>query len=254
MSIASEVSSHVSTEELSSALAQSPLGPDFGRSGGEIQQYLARELALVWRDFTARLQAVPVISKLESGTLTRAEYMEFLLNLRQQVIDGGRWIAQVAASLSQPLFVVRSAMIRHAADEHRDYQMIENNYVALGGIREQIEGAPQNIGSEIFSAYMFQQASQPDPLNLFGAMFIIEGLGNVKAGPWAGKLRANLGLTEEHVSFLEYHGANDDDHYEKLRTILSAPFIDMPVARRIVRTAKVVGRLYALQLEEIGQF
>ncbi len=60
------------------------------------------------------------------------------------------------------------------------------------------------------------------------------------------------GLTDDQVSFLAYHGANDDSHYDKLRMILSHPMIDMPLAKRLVRTAKVVARLYALQLEEIG--
>ncbi len=39
---------------------------------------------------------------------------------------------------------------------------------------------------------MFHRASQPDPLDLLGAMFVIEGLGGMKAGQWAESLRTQL--------------------------------------------------------------
>ena len=82
-------------------------------------------------------------------------------------------------------------------------------------------------------------------------MFIIEGLGSAKAAGWAKQIKDALGLDDSQVSFLAYHGLNDDTHYEKLRMILSHPLIDMPLAHRLVKTAKVVARLYALQLEEL---
>lgn len=230
----------------------SPLGDDFGRDGSEAVQFLARELAVVWNDFEAQLSRVPLIQRVEDGTVTLDDYRELLLNLRQQVIEGGRWIALAASSMSIELFPVRSLLIQHAAEEHTDFQMLERDFVSVGGDPEVMASQPKNIGSEAFSAFMFHQASQPDPLDLFGAMFIIEGLGSSKAAHWGTRVRDVLGLSDEQVSFLLYHGVNDESHYDKLRMVLSHPLIDLPLARRLVRTAKVVGRLYALQLEEIG--
>jgi 3-oxoacyl-[acyl-carrier-protein] synthase-3 len=237
--------------EIAAALQASPLGPTMADAANAVTRTLAVELAFVWQNFTARLDRTPIIGAIESGTITRDDYLCLLRNLRQQVIDGGRWIAHTAASMSQSLFMVRSAMIGHAAEEHRDYQMIEKNYVAAGGTLEDIEGASKNVGSEAFSSFMFHHALQADPLDLFGAMFIIEGLGTMRAGRWAEQLQATLGLPDGAVSFLAYHGKHDDGHYDKLRRILSAPFIDERVARSIVKTAKTVGRLYILQLEEL---
>ena len=243
---------HGDAFDLQNALERSPLGLSFANHPGEVQRYLATELAFVWQQFCERLAQVPVVRAIESGEVTVEDYRQLLLNLRQQVIEGGRWIAHIAASMGQELFLVRSTMIRHAAEEHRDYQMLERNYVAAGGKLEEIVSAPKNVGSEAFSAYMFHNALQPNPLNMFGAMFIIEGLGQAKAGRWAEQIKEHTGLGDDAVSFLAYHGENDDDHYEKLRTILSAPFITGPVAERIVKTARTVGRLYCLQLEELG--
>jgi 3-oxoacyl-[acyl-carrier-protein] synthase-3 len=108
------------------------------------------------------------------------------------------------------------------------------------------------VGSEAFNAYMFHTAQQPNPLNFYGAVFIIEGLGSVKAAGWAKNIKDALGVGDEAVTFLLYHGENDDTHYEKLRAMLSNPLIDQPVAERIAKTAKVVARLYAVQLQELG--
>ena len=42
----------------------------------------------------------------------------------------------------------------------------------------------------------------------------------------------------------------DDDHFELLQQFLRSPAVDQAAAERIVKTAKVVARLYVLQLEE----
>jgi 3-oxoacyl-[acyl-carrier-protein] synthase-3 len=82
-------------------------------------------------------------------------------------------------------------------------------------------------------------------------MFIIEGLGSTRAAEWAKQICDALGLDDGQVSFLAYHGVNDDAHFDKLRAILSNPLIDQALAERLAHTARVVARLYALQLEEL---
>src|SRR5437899_12509855 len=174
-----------------------------------------------------------------------------LRNIRQQVVEGARWIARASTNISIELFTLRSMFISHARDEHRDFQMLERDYCAVGGSLEEIVNTPKNIGSEALSAFMFHRASQPDPLDLLGAMFVIEGLGRHKAGRWAEALKEQLHLTDKEVSFLHYHGQNDDNHFDRLRDVLISGVVDDKVAKRIVKTAKVVARLDALQLEEL---
>jgi 3-oxoacyl-[acyl-carrier-protein] synthase-3 len=233
------------------AYALSPLGKPADTLSAA-STWLWEELAFVWLDFEERLAKVPVMGRIEDGTVTVEDYQELLLNIRQQVVEGGRWIALAASSMSLPLFPVRSLLIKHAAEEHTDYQLLEKNYVATGGDVAKMYTQPKNIGSEAFSSFMFHQASLPDPLQLFGAMFIIEGLGSAKAGGWARRIQECTGLPDEAVTFLAYHGEADEDHYEKLRSVLSHPLVDQALAERIAKTAKIVARLYALQLEELG--
>ena len=232
------------------AAVSSPLGEP-AADDGEVARWLLLQLALVWADFERRLRSVELVRRIEQGEVTLGEYQRLLVNLRQQVVDGGRWIARAASSMSAELFSLRSAFILHAGEEHRDYQLLEQDYLAVGGSLEEIQGASKNIGSEALSAFIFHRAGQPDPIDLLGAMFVIEGLGAAKALRWAELLQAQLGLADDQVRFLRYHGVNDDDHFELLRQFLRSPAVDQAAAERIVKTAKVVARLYALQLEEL---
>lgn len=214
---------------------------------------LLRQLVMVWSEFESRLNKLPIVEKMNRDKLRLEDYQLLLLNHRQQVIEGGRWIALAASSITQNYAELRSRFIRHAHTEHRDFRMLESNYAATGGQLADIQSYPKNIGTEALSAWMFHRASQPNPFDLLGAMFIIEGLGKHIAVHWAQNIKNQLGLQDEHVSFYTYHGEHDDGHLEELEEALDSGILDIPgMAQSIVKTAKVTGRLYLLQLEELG--
>ncbi|HET9168510.1 MAG TPA: iron-containing redox enzyme family protein [Actinospica sp.] len=231
-------------------LAASPLGGPLPGDPEPVARVL-NGLADVWSEFERGLSRVPVIRRIEDGTADAADYRRLLLNLRQQVVDGGRWIALAASNFSTDMFHLRSAAIRHAADEHQDFQLLERDYVSVGGDPEAMHSTPANVGSAALSAYMFRRAGLPDPVDLLGAMFVIEGLGACKAGGWADRLQQSVGLRDDQLTFLRYHSAGDDAHYEILRAALRSGLFDEAQVARIVRTARVVARLYVLQLEEL---
>jgi len=231
-------------------LSASPLGaPEATDAPAATRAFT--ELAGVWAQFQRLLDRVPVVRRIEDGTATLDDYRRLLLNLRQQVVDGGRWISLAAANFSVELFWLRSAAIQHAAAEHRDYQLLERDFAAVGGDPEVMAVTPANIGSAALSAFVFHRAGLPDPVDLLGALFVIEGLGKLKAAHWADRLQQSLGLRDDQLSFFRYHAEGDDEHFQILSAALrSGPFDDSAVTR-IVKTARVVARLYALQLEEL---
>ena len=160
---------------------------------------MLRKLAVVWTDFEGRLEATPLIRKLTRGRFELADYQAFLVNLRQQVKDGSLWMSRAASSIGEEHLELRSTLMKHAVTEHRDFRMLEADYVASGGALADIQGAEKNIGSEALSAWMFHEASQPNPFGLLGAMFIIEGLGSIKAQEWGRLAQRRLGLPERRV-------------------------------------------------------
>lgn len=211
-----------------------------------------RKLAIAWADFEARLEATPLIRKLNRGRFELADYQAFLVNLRQQVKDGALWMSRAASNIGEDHLELRSRLMRHAVTEHRDFRMLEADYVASGGDLATIQRAEKNVGSEALSAWMFHEASRPDPFGLLGAMFIIEGLGSIKASSWGGLVQERLGLDKDAVSFLLYHGDNDAAHMEEFEAMLRMVLPDAATAARIATCARVTGRLYALQIEEIA--
>jgi 3-oxoacyl-[acyl-carrier-protein] synthase III len=231
-------------------LAASPLGAASAGDSPAVARVFG-ELAEVWAGLQRALARVPVVRRIEDGTATLEDYRRLLLNLRQQVVDGGRWISLAAANFSVELFWLRSAAVRHAADEHRDYQLLERDFAAVGGDPRVMAATSANIGSSALSAFVFHRAGLPDPVDLLGAMFVIEGLGVRKAVGWASRLSASLGLRDDQLSFLNYHAAGDSEHFGLLTAALGSGLLDDAAMTRIVKTARVTARLYALQLEEL---
>ena len=216
-------------------------------------QRLIRELTSVWFEFENQLHRVPIIQKLYSPDFTLEDYRRLLFNLRQQVIDGSRWIARAASNITAEYFPLRSAFIAHTQEEHRDYEMIERNYQAAGGNIEDIRAGRKNIGSEALSSYVLHRANRENPFDLVGAMFIVEGLGQRVARQWGERIQAHLSLPPEQVSFLIYHSASDVKHFERLDLAIAHGILTDALVDDIVRCAKITGRLYALQLEELDK-
>lgn len=226
--------------------------PDIKTSGTALEESLVRQLSAVWTDFETRLNRAPIIEKMHQGRLSLADYRELLFNLRQQVIDGSRWISRAASNITREYFAIRSAFIGHSSDEHRDFEMIERDYVSVGGDLQAIQQGEKNIGSAALSEYILSRASRENPFDLIGAMFIIEGLGRRVARRWAERIREQLDLEERQVSFLMYHSASDDIHFARLDAAVQSGALTEGLVKEIVKTAKVVARLYILQLEELG--
>ena len=217
----------------------------------EIGQETLRQLLRVWFEFERRLAKVPIVRRLDLGQFDLSDYQNLLLNLRPQVVEGARWISRCASSFDRDHADVRSVIIGHAGDEHRDYEVLESDYVASGGHLETIRLQPRNPGSEALHCFLMYRASQPNPVDLLGAMWIIEGLGNKMANDWAARVAELIPGAQEFTRFMQYHGDNDDAHMDKLYGLIDRVCTDADSSARIIRTANVVSRLYALQLEEI---
>jgi 3-oxoacyl-[acyl-carrier-protein] synthase III len=228
--------------------------PELNVNKNETSEWLIRQLAQVWIDFETELLKVPIITKIHSGKLSLSDYKLLLHDLRQQVIDGSQWISRAASNIDIELFELRSAFIKHTAAEHKDYQMLEKNFVNLGEPLSAILTNEKNIGSMSLSAFMFQQASKPNPIDLLGAMFVIEGIGKRLASYWGLMIKEQLNLTDDQVSFFTYHGVADENHFHKLEEALNHPSMNMEIAKRIAKTAKTTAKLYKLQLEELGNY
>ena len=214
-------------------------------------QNCLQALLKVWLDFDLALNQVSIVKRLEQGRLSLEDYQLLLLNLRQQVIEGSRWISRSASSFDREYADIRSSVIRHATEEHRDYLLLEADYVAAGGTLENIQSAKKNIGSEALHGFLMYRASQPNPVDLIGAMWIIEGLGNKMATKWSKFINEQFSFESNATSFMDYHGENDENHLAELYKLIDRVATSIENIENIVRTATVVAKLYQMQLEEV---
>jgi 3-oxoacyl-[acyl-carrier-protein] synthase-3 len=217
----------------------------------ELGQGTLRRLLREWFDFERRLATVPILRRLDVGTFTLQDYQRLLLNLRPQVVEGSRWISRCASSFDREHADIRSVVLGHAYDEHRDYELLEADYVASGGDHAMIRERVRNVGSEALHGYLMFRAGEANPAGLLGAMWIIEGLGEKMASVWAARVEELTGLDGTCTRFLRYHGGNDETHMGKLYGLIDRLCTRQAIADDVLRTARVVGRLYALQLCEI---
>lgn len=216
-----------------------------------IGQATLRQLMREWFNFERLLGAVPIIRRLDVGTFTRDDYQRLLLNLRPQVVEGSRWISRCASSFDRDHADIRSVILRHAHDEHRDYEVLEQDFVATGGDLDTIRARAKNSGSEALHAFLMFTASEPNPGGMLGAMWIIEGLGEKMATSWADRVESLTGYDKGCTRFLRYHGSNDDSHMDRFYGLIDRICTSERAASEVVSTARVVARLYAWQLEEI---
>lgn len=217
----------------------------------ELGQQTLRGLMRAWFEFERRLARVPIMQRLEVGSFTIEDYRNLLLNLRPQVIEGSRWISRCASSFDRDHADVRSVVIGHAKDEHRDYEVMEQDYTAAGGKPEDILEQQRNPGTEALHSFLMYHAGQPNPVDLLGAMWIIEGLGEKMANDWAQRIDELTGGDGSYTRFMRYHADNDSSHMDKLYGLIDRVCTSENVVNDIIRTARVVSRLYAMQLEEI---
>lgn len=235
-------------------LKHNPITDRLQNTGNEVHRWLGLALADVWWEFDRMLSKVPTIASIESGNVTLEQYKLYLLDMRQQVSQGGRWITRAASSMKNSHIELRNALIRHAAEEHTDFLMLEKNYLEIGGKAEDMADGGMNVGSQALSAFILHEASKPNPVGIFGATFLIEGLGVKKVFSWSEKIKASLNLSADAVSFLHYHGIADDTHYDNLIKVLTSSYVTAETAVEIRRIAKVVGALYVMQLRELGNY
>jgi 3-oxoacyl-[acyl-carrier-protein] synthase III len=229
---------------------RSPFAPMTPKS--DAQRAVLDKLEGIWNAYDLSMRSVPLFTKLYANggsEFTPADYKALLRGLRPQVVEGSRWITRTASSIT--IDAVRSMFIGHAAEEHKDYQLLERDYVSVGGSLEEIQNAEKNVGGEALSGYIFNEATSPNPLHLLGAVFIIEGTGDQLMGQWATQLQKVLGLTAKQTSFFSYHGGNDENHVKKMELVLQAPAMTDAMLDKLLKAAKVVAAVYRLQYAEM---
>ena len=223
------------------------------QTGNPTIERLVRQLARVWIDFETRLHQVPIVAKLESGRFTRDDYKLLLaepapagrrgraLDRAGRLTDGRRPLPAAqplhhARARGAPRLRAAGAQLRRASAATSPTSAARRRTSAARRCRP---GCSTGRARRTRSICWARCSSS-------------RGWARSWPARWGALIREQLDLADDQVSFLLYHGGNDDRHLDKLEQALDAGAVDDRMVDRIVKTAKVTARLYCLQLEELG--
>jgi 3-oxoacyl-[acyl-carrier-protein] synthase-3 len=233
-----------------------PVAPPHSVASGQTPELgrLIGELATVWHDFQSRLRRTPIMRRITTEEFTREDYLAWMSAWIPQVRYGSHWMRKALEQLREPYLELQGLIEAHARDEQDDYMILWDDYKQAGGQAQSLESLQRNAGGEALNAFMFARAAQPNPVDLLGAIYIIEGTGQRVIPQLLPQLRAQLPLPERAFRFLRYHGTNDEAHLARWLRAVELVLAHDPDGRArdgIVQTARAVAELYILQFKGV---
>jgi 3-oxoacyl-[acyl-carrier-protein] synthase III len=228
---------------------------DSGAANSEPMREVIVELAAVWHDYQSRLRRTPLIRKITTGRFTRADYLAWMSAWVPQVRYGSHWMRRASEHIQAPLLALKPLIDAHAGDEQEDYAILFDDYRRAGGTAESLDALVRNPGGEALNAFMFRLAERPNPVDLLGSIYIIEGTGQRVIPQLLPELQRQLRLPPNSYRFLSYHGENDQAHLARwlqALEIVLAHDASGASARAIVDTARSTAELYLLQFKYVS--
>ncbi|MFG5780140.1 iron-containing redox enzyme family protein [Comamonas sp. J-3] len=218
---------------------------------------LLTELASIWHDYRSQVWRTPLVQRIRSGRMQSADYVRWMSQWIPQVREGSLWMREGAASLTGDYAELASLIGVHAGEEQNDFKILHQDYLNAGGTVTDIAQLQRNPGGQALNSYLHSLAATSNPVGLLGAIYIIEGTGQRIVPSLLPLLRQSLALGPECFRFLEYHGANDENHLERwLLAVQMVMALEDPAqagsaARAITATARHTAQLYLMQFAHI---
>ena len=215
---------------------------------------LLTELASIWQDYRSRVWRTPLLHRIRTRQLQTQDYVRWMSHWVPQVREGSLWMREGAASLTGDYAQLASLIDLHAGEEQNDFKILHSDYLKAGGTETDISKLRRNPGGEALNAYLHGLAATPNPIGLLGAIYIIEGTGQRIVPSLLPLLRAALPLPPDAFRFLEYHGANDENHLERwLIAVQMALELDSEgtAQQAILQTARNTAAMYLMQFQHV---
>ena len=215
---------------------------------------LLTELASIWQDYRSRVWRTPLLHRIRTRQLQTGDYVRWMSHWIPQVREGSLWMREGAASLTGDYAQLASLIDLHAGEEQNDFKILHSDYLKAGGTETDISKLRRNPGGEALNAYLHNLAATPNPIGLLGAIYIIEGTGQRIVPSLLPLLRAALPLPPDAFRFLEYHGANDENHLERwLMAVQMALALDSEgtAQQAILQTARNTAAMYLMQFQHV---
>ncbi|NRQ41902.1 iron-containing redox enzyme family protein [Rheinheimera sp. YQF-2] len=189
------------------------------------------------------LLSAPMIKRCFEGDFTLDHYVAFLLQAYHHVKHTVPLLMAVGAQLPEEKEWLREAVAEYIEEELGHQEWVLNDIAACGFDKEQARQSAPLFATEMMVSYAYDAIRRTNPLAFFGMVLVLEGTSINLAEQAASHIAGKLGLPRKAFSYLNSHGALDQEHikfYENLMNNISSAQ-DQAV---IVHAAKRFYRLY----------
>lgn len=186
---------------------------------------------------------IPVIQQTLNGVVALDSYLAFLGQAYHHVKHTVPLLMACGGRLPEKLNWLRTAVAEYIAEEIGHEEWILNDINASGGNADAVRNSKPAMATELMVAYAYDTIQRNNPVGFFGMVFVLEGTSIALATRAAEVTRTALGLPRKAFSYLESHGALDQQHmqfFEKLMNRITAAGDQQAV----IHAARVFYQLY----------
>ncbi|WP_368164051.1 TenA family transcriptional regulator [Aeromonas sp. R6-2] len=196
------------------------------------------------------LLSAPVIQACQSGEITSHTYIAFLTQAYYHVRHTVPLLMATGGRLPQEYEWVRGAIAEYIDEEYGHQEWILNDIRTCGGDAEAVRGGTPCLPIELMVAFLYDQIQRGNPMGFFGMVQVLEGTSVAIALTVADQLKQGLGLPPQAMSYLNSHGALDQEHLRFFEGLMNR-VTDPADQAAIVHSARVVYRLYGDMLRTL---
>ena len=174
-----------------------------------------------WKDEMIQMRSKPEFSMMHQNSFTLESYKYYLRETYYHTRENP--ISQLIAvrSFSRTQHDILSKYVAHARSEISHDLLALNDYVALGGNREEVIMGMPLPDTEAMIGYTYYCAYSDTPLKYLGYLFHVEALPTLQGQDYI-KLLLNSGVPENAVTFLKEHADVDPSHSKLMAQYIEA--------------------------------
>jgi thiaminase len=158
------------------------------------------------------LLAAPIIHRCFHGDISRADYAAFLTQAYHHVKHTVPLLMSVGALLPESKEWLRNAVAEYIEEELGHQEWILNDIARCGFDKEAARASTPNMATELMIAYAYDMVRRINPLGFFGMVLVLEGTSIALAENAAATIATKLELPPSAFSYLNSHGALDQEH------------------------------------------
>jgi long-chain acyl-CoA synthetase len=189
------------------------------------------------------LLSAPIIEDVMLGRFDLSTYIAFLSQAYHHVKHTVPLLMAAGSRLSTDQRYLQPAILEYIDEEAGHELWILNDVEACGVDRSQAVARPAPFESEVMVSYLYDTVNRKNPLGIFGMVLVLEGTSAGLATEVGKIVQKKLGLPAEAMSYLESHGALDQQHLKGFEELMDR-IEDKDTQDAIIHAARSVYRLY----------